>query len=479
MNRDTSKVRARLRAPGAACIAAAALAWLFGAGAARADAPPRMSLDDAVATALAHHPRVRAARAVQDEARAQLDEARADQLPSAGLSAQLNRSTGNAVPGTFFPTVGIASISGSPRGRTPTGDTWQSGVALWGDLDVTGFVRGAAIVDAALAASSGADAALRARDLQIGFDVADAFLDVLAAHERVRAAQASVERARTFAVVVKSLVDQSLRPGVDAARVDADVALAQTQVARAEELEAVRRARLAEAVGAPDDRFDVDPGGLLRPLDDSTPTPRGSIGAHPLVQERDAAVERSTALARVARLEYAPRVDLVAALWARGSGYYAGGFDLGAMQGAVPDTPNWGAGIVFTWRLLDLPRVAARSRAADARTAEARARRDEAALAVRGEVAQATAMLEGARRVARDTPVALDSARMAEAQAIARYRAALVTVLDVADAQRVLAEAEIEDALARLEVRRALLYLARATGDLEPFLADARRRGGP
>jgi hypothetical protein len=38
----------------------------------------------------------------------------------------------------------------------------------------------------------------------------------------------------------------------------------------------------------------------------------------------------------------------------------------------------------------------------------------------------------------------------------------------------VLAQAEIDDAVARLEVRRAQLLLARASGDLGPFFAQAR-----
>ena len=64
-----------------------------------------------------------------------------------------------------------------------------------------------------------------------------------------------------------------------------------------------------------------------------------------------------------------------------------------------------------------------------------------------------------------------ESARQAESQATARYQTGLATALEVADAQRVLAQAEIEDALARLQVRRALLLAAEASGDLTTFLA--------
>jgi outer membrane protein TolC len=91
-----------------------------------------------------------------------------------------------------------------------------------------------------------------------------------------------------------------------------------------------------------------------------------------------------------------------------------------------------------------------------------------------GRLEKAMAMAGAARRVARLTPVRLEAARAAETQAVARYRAGLGTLLEVADAQRLLAQAEIDDSLARLNVWRALLAKAAAEGDLEPFLGRAR-----
>ena len=41
---------------------------------------------------------------------------------------------------------------------------------------------------------------------------------------------------------------------------------------------------------------------------------------------------------------------------------------------------------------------------------------------------------------------------------------------EVADAQRLLAQAEIDDRVARLNIWRALLLAAKIQGDLKPFL---------
>jgi hypothetical protein len=46
--------------------------------------------------------------------------------------------------------------------------------------------------------------------------------------------------------------------------------------------------------------------------------------------------------------------------------------------------------------------------------------------------------------------------------------------VEVADAERLLTQAEVNDAVARLQVLRADLLVARAAGDLEPFLARVR-----
>jgi outer membrane protein TolC len=74
--------------------------------------------------------------------------------------------------------------------------------------------------------------------------------------------------------------------------------------------------------------------------------------------------------------------------------------------------------------------------------------------------------------VAANTPVEVAAAHAAAEQAGARYQAGLGAIDQVAEAQRLLAQAEIDDALARLAVWRALLSVAVAAGDLQPFLAQ-------
>ena len=437
-------------------------------------AATHMTLDDAVARALASHPHLRSSRAKEKVADARTDEARARELPALGAGAEINRSTGNTVPGAFFPATGFVPIAGSPRGRTFDQGVWQTGVSVWADWDVTSLARQAAAIDVALAGKAEAEQATRARELEIAYATADAFVSLLAAHESTRAAQASLDRARVFQTVVHALVVQSLRPGVDEARADSEVARAETQLARAAQNEAVRAAQLVEAVGGGTGAVEPEPGALLRPIDDVRVAAPARVEDHPLVKERAKAIDRASAQRHAVDLEFLPRIDLLASLWFRGSGYYGS-----AADGIAPDVPNWAAGAVATWNVLDLPAIRARARATDATKEAAIADRDEAALAVSSQVQAASAILEGSVKVAHSTPKALASARAADTQILARYQAGLAQAVDVADAQRALAQAAADDAVARLEVRRAALLVARAGGNLEPFFASARAGAAP
>jgi outer membrane protein TolC len=428
-----------------------------------------MTIEQVVAEALAKHPRIRSGEAEERVADARVDEMRASRLPGVGVSAQINRSTGNTPPGAWFATTGFPPIAGAPRGKALDSGTWQTGASVWASWDVLSFQRQAAAIDVALASRSEAAAVSEADRLEVAYEAADAFVALVEAQETVRAARASVDRAQVVVTMTQPLVDQNLRPGADAARAQAELAAARTVLARAEQTREVRRARLAETMGDASLSIEADPGGLTAPVEDVPLRPLAPPPTHPEIVRSNAEVARTKQQQSAVDVEYLPRLDLVAALWMRGSGLLQSPAD-----GLVPDIPNWAAGAVVTWSLFDIPSIRARARAASAATDSAAARRDETYLAVAAQLSSATAVVQGAQSVAKQTPATLASARTAEQQIVARYRAGLAPVVDVADAERLLTQAEIDDAVARLEVRRALLALARAVGDLRPFLAAAR-----
>jgi outer membrane protein TolC len=99
-------------------------------------------------------------------------------------------------------------------------------------------------------------------------------------------------------------------------------------------------------------------------------------------------------------------------------------------------------------------------------------------LTVTSQQQAAAAMVQAARAIAANTPVQLAAAQQSESQARARYQAGLASIVEVADAQSLLVEAEVQDQLARIDVWRALLAQAAAQGTLAPFVSLVTSPGG-
>ncbi len=428
-----------------------------------------LTLNEAVRRAWEKYPALQAAAEQARAAAAGIDAARTVYLPRADLLGQINRATRNNVFGLLLPQPVIAPISGPVLGRTELASVW--GVAVGGLVSWEPFDFGArrARVDVARAARDRAEAESALQRLEVGTAAADAFLTVLAAQEVVKAAQASVERARVLDQSVQALVRAELRPGADASRSLAELVAARTQLIQAEKAEQVARASLAQFVGSAPDR--LEPGSLLRPPEKE---PEGAATKHPRVVAQEAAVEAARARERVLERSYFPRFHLQAAAFSRGSGARPDGTRGGAASGLAPNFYNWALGMTVTFPMLDLPSLRARRQAEAHQERTEEARRHQVLQDLSAETAKARAALEGARRLAGNTPEGVKAARALVEQASARYRTGLGTIVEVAEAQRLLAQAEIDDGLAALGVWRAWLALRAAEGDLEPLLAQAK-----
>ena len=201
--------------------------------------------------------------------------------------------------------------------------------------------------------------------------------------------------------------------------------------------------------------------------------------AHPLAQVRQAAVDVARAQEEVLSRTDLPRVYVQSSVFARGSGANANGQLDGGLSGLGLDRANWAAGVQVVFpNAFDFSSLRARRAAAAASARAQTALYDEALLAVTSQQQAAAAMLEAARAVAGNTPVQLAAAQQSESQAIARYQAGLASIVEVADAQSLLAQAEVQDQFARIDVWRALLAQAAAYGTLAPFVSLVNSSAG-
>jgi outer membrane protein TolC len=197
--------------------------------------------------------------------------------------------------------------------------------------------------------------------------------------------------------------------------------------------------------------------------------------ANPVLVEQNASVEQARAQLRALERSYFPRFYLQGAAYARGTGAETNGDRLGGLNGLAPNYQNYALGFTVTFPIFDLPSLRAREAAQSATIRSQAARSEQIAVDLRAQWNRAVAALTGARRIAANTPVQASSARAAVEQATARYQAGLGNIDALAEAQRLLTQAEIDDVLARLSVWRALLGIATAAGDIQPFISEASR----
>lgn len=457
-------------------MAARTLATMLSAGVAllaqQTTPPGGLTLAQAVEAALHNYPSIRISQEEINAASAGMQLARTAYLPRVDLLAQANRATRNNVFGLLLPQSTIPSMSGPVIGTNNLGTAWGSAVGTLITWEPFDFGLRRAGEAAAAAARTQSEAALQRTEFDVSVATADAFVTLIAAQEMVRAAQAGVDRAEALLRTTGALVKAELRPGADRSRAEAETAAARTQVIQAQQAVEIARANLSRFVGLEPSQIAVSAGKLLE-LPAGQVAPALNTAANPASVEQNAVVERLRAQLRILERSYFPRFYLQGSAYARGTGAELNGTNLGGLNGLVPSTQDYALGFTVTFPVADRPALQAREagQAAAIRAEEARYRQIATDLQARWNVA--VAALEGARNVAANAPVQVTAARAATDEAAARYRAGLGNIDEVAEAQRLLTQAEIDEALARLGIWRGLLGVAAAAGDIRPFVTEA------
>ena len=446
--------------------------WLAMAAGMLAAQPAPLTMSQAVENALRSYPSIRVSQEQINAAAAGIRVARTAYLPRVDAAAQVNRATRNNVFGLLLPQSTIPSMSGPVLGTNNFGTAWGSAIGTLVTWEPFDFGLRQASVDAATAAQAQSEATLKRTEFEVAVAATDAFLTLAAAQETVRAAQAAVDRSAVVVRTITALVSAQLRPGADQSRAEAELAAARTQLAQAGQATEVARATLAQFAGMEPAQIAIA-APRLRELPPREPVAPLNPAANPVAVEQNAAVEQAQAQLRTLARSYFPRFYLLGAAYARGTGAETDGKNLGGLNGLAPNVQNYALGFSVNFPVFDFAALRAREAAQSATIRAQQARAELIARELRTQWNTAVAQLEGARNVAANTPVEVSAARAALEQATARYQSGLGTIDSVAEAQRLLTQAEIDDALARLGVWRGLLGVAAAAGDVRPFLAEA------
>jgi len=441
-----------------------------------ASPPVSLTLEQALQYAIDHYPTVRAALEQVNASSAAVSVAKSASLPRLDSLWQSNRGTANNIFGQVLPQSVIPSMSGPVLPSASGGSVWGSATGALFSWEPFDFGLRQATVVSAEAAVTRARAAEALTRLDVQTAVGTAFLNIVGAQRAVPALQADVDRRDLLSRAVHTLVDNQLRPGAEASRGDAELAAAQTRLIQAQQAVALAQITLARVLGVTSGSVAIDATTLDRV---PTDVPTAPTTTHPLAQFRQAAVDVAQAQEHILSRTDLPHVYFQSSVFARGSGANANGQLDGGFSGLGLDRANWAAGVQVVFpNAFDYTSLRARKAAAAASARAESALYDEALLTVTSQQQEAAAMVQAARAVAVNTPVQLAAARQSEAQATARYQAGLASIVEVADAQGLLAQAEVLDQLARIDVWRALLRQSTAQGTLAPFLSRLNASAG-
>jgi outer membrane protein len=430
-----------------------------------------LTIAQAVEAALHNYPSIRVSQEQINAAAAGIQLARTAYLPRIDGLAQVNRATRNNIFGQLLPQSVIPSMSGPVIGSNNLGSAWGSAIGALVNWEPFDFGLRRANVAAATAARAQSEATLKRTQYDVAVATADACLTLAAAQEMVRAAQAGVDRAETVLRTINALVNAELRPGADASRAEAELAAARTQLIQAQQATDIARATIAQFTGGDPAQIALTAPGLAQSPPERA-TPSLDATANPIAVEQNAAVEQAKAQLKALERAYFPKFYLQGSASARGTGAETDGVILGGLNGLAPSVQNYALGFSVTFPVFDFAALQAKEAAQSATVRAQLARAQQIATDLRAQWNIAVATLQGARRVAANAPVQVSAAGAAARQATARYQSGLGNIDEVAEAQRLLTQAEIDDALARLGVWRGLLSVATAAGDIRPFLDE-------
>jgi outer membrane protein len=427
-----------------------------------------LTMTEALSYAHEHQPTIRAALARVSVRMAQAEVPSGQWLPTVGVTAQLfgitaNNTTGTYVQPSFMDLPRIGATPGTTGGSLSPHASTLVGAGVEQEIFDFGRIGAERATADALVQVERHNA--ETERLDIDFGVEEAFFSVFAAKSIVQASDDAYERARVHRDLAQAGVNSGLRSPIELTRAQADLARFDTGRVRARGGVAVAQSVLAAAIGAADPAIDAS-GETPKPADmPALPRALELAQAHDpklasAIAELRAAEQHTRAVAAALR----PDLSLTATLSGRAGGASPSNGMVPTGSGWIPDVPNWDVGILLNWPLFD-GTIAARR---DAARTEEEVRRDEIDIDREQEVARVRKTYVEVQ-VARSTLTALEHAVVAARanydQADARFRAGLGTAVELADAEAVRTDAEIELALGQFELARARAAFGRAIAE--------------
>lgn len=415
----------------------------------------RLTLDEALATARKEHPGLRAGRAEQTAAVAQVGEAFSGYLPRLDTYVQYQRSTRN-----WLPTPGMAGLvqSGGAQRDNRLGLEDTVNYVTFGTIvtqPIYDFGKTGGRVDAARAQDSLARAHLKAteRDVEVGVRIA--YYGVLAARQALLVAQDTRQNQARHVEQIRQFVAADSRTRYDLVSAELKLDDADLAVVRAQNELRTARVRLNNAMGrSGDSDYEVtEPSAEDASLEQRRPAELMGIA-----QSHRPELEKSAAQVAVRRADHD----------SSRAGYFPDVQAMGSFNGAkVEDVNlglNWYVGVGLNWRVFEGLRTYRHSQATAALTVASEAEHERLRQAVQTEIHVQLMAIDEAKQRLKVAEHAVETAKERLRLGEGRYNAGAGSVLELEDAQVAYTTTRFRLVQSRYDLSIARVLLRRAVG---------------
>lgn len=404
-----------------------------------------------------------------------VSQTRRDYLPNVVLSGQQVYGTVNGQNGPLYGFGGFAAAS---SGLPLPVQNWNAGFgALYlanVNWEVFSFGRARGRMRVSDAALETAKSDLSQEQFQHLVRVAAAYLNALGTRSLTNAQQKNLDRTQVIQKDIVARARGGLRPGVDSAQANAEVAAAKIALLRAKDTEQEQAQNLAFLIGVDYKTIELDTSFAV----ESPAVVNNEVAGsrpHPTINFYRSRVNQFSQQAKLGRASYYPSVNFVGIVQTRGSGFsqtYAqdqSQFTSDYARGIKPTISNYLVGIGVVWNLTSIYRTDAQVKTLryNSLAAEAELQLVTDQLRMQSEVADAR--LLRAIQIKEEAPIQVLFATNAYTQRSALYRNGLTNLVDITQAMYALNRAESDRDLAFINLWQALLMKAAAVGDINIF----------
>ncbi len=434
----------------------------------------RLTLPQALELTKANYPSIKAGIYNSQSAQQHIDAAKTEHLPALIGFGQVNYGTNNGIAGAYYPN-NIPVSSGVRKDNIYQG-VFGSFIGFEVNWQAFTFGKIEANVNVAQAEYDKIHAEYDNEVFQQQLKVADAYLLLLVAQKLVDAQQDNLNRAQVFQRVIKARANSGLTSGVDSSFAAAEVSKAQLLLLDSRRTARAYRFRLAELIGLTHSGIEADTMQFFTQAPINIRVDTVGIGQNPLLQVAMKQIEVSRAKANGIAKVYAPSINLVGAVYGKGSGVsnQTGELSSDPLVGLPFQVANYYIGLAARFNILGFLRLEYDYEAENLQTEKFQQLYNEQNLIARQQLDNALGQLELASAQAAEAPVQLAAAQAGYAQANARYQAGLAQISELAQNFYILNRAQIDAAVAINGVWRALLLKAAALGDVQVFLEQVK-----